>query len=574
MSFFAELRRRNVFRVAIGYLVLAWLILQVGDTLAPALHLPAWVNSALAFFLILGFPLAIFFAWAFELTPDGIKLEKNVDRNESITPLTGRKLDRTIIVLLAIAVAYFAWQSLRPVAPDAAPPAGEQSIAVLPFVNMSSDVEQEYFSDGLSEELLNMLAKIPDLRVASRTSAFSFKGKDIQISDIGRELDVAHVLEGSVRKSGSKIRITAQLISVDDDAHLWSETWDRDLDDIFVIQDEIAEAVVDELKVRLMGELPQAIEIDPDAFSLYLQARHLMLQRTRQSLLRAEELIDEALSIAPAYLPGWTLKASIHSTQGDTGAVDVDTAFGNAREAAERALQIDPEYGRAHAALADVFISHYWDFERGREEIEKALALDPGDLEILYLACNYYGVTGAYDKAIDLCERAIDRDPLFAPVYPMIGVAYQFIDDPATGVTYSSKLLDLAPAAAGTHYYVALGLISLGDIDAALTRLEYEVLDGFRHTGFAIAYHAAGNDAASDEAMQQLIAMEDAGWYYQVAIAHAFRGETDAAIEALNAAFDNHDSGITLILGDPFLDNVRDDPRFDGIVERIGIRQY
>jgi TolB-like protein len=546
----------------------------VADLMLDNFGAPGWVIKSVLTLLIFGFPLAIFFAWAFELTPEGLKLEKNVDRNASITPVTGRKLDRTIIVLLAIAVVYFAWQSLRPGEPEQTEASGDQSIAVLPFVNMSSDAEQEYFSDGLSEELLNLLAKIPDLRVASRTSAFSYKGKDLQISDIGKELDVAHVLEGSVRKSGSKIRITAQLISVDDDAHLWSETWDRSLDDIFVIQDEIAKAVVDELKVRLMGELPQAVEIDPEAFSLYLQARHLMLQRTRQSLLRAEELIDEALSIAPSYVPGWTLKASIHSTQGDTGAVDVDTAFANAREAAETALQIDPEFGRAHAALADVLISHFWDFEGGRQEIEKALALDPGDLEILYLACNYYGVTGAYYKAVDLCEKAIDRDPLFAPVYPMIGVLYQFLDDPETALMYTSKLLDLAPAAAGTHYYVALGLISNGDIDAALERLEYEVLDGFRHTGFAIAYHAAGNEAASDEALQALSAMEDAGWYYQVAIVHAFRGETDAAIEALSAAIDNHDSGITLMLGDPYLDNVRNDPRFEEIVERVGIRLY
>lgn len=572
MSFFAELRRRNVFRVAIGYLVMAWLILQVGDTLAPALHLPEWVNSALAFFLILGFPLAIFFAWAFELTPEGLKLEKNVDRDASITPVTGRKLDRTIIVLLAIAVVYFAWQSQRPGDPAASQAIGEQSIAVLPFVNMSSDAEQEYFSDGLSEELLNMLAKIPDLRVASRTSAFSFKGKDIQISDIGKELDVAHVLEGSVRKSGSKIRITAQLISVDDDAHLWSETWDRNLDDVFVIQDEIARAVVDELKVRLMGELPEAVEIDPEAFSLYLQARHLMLQRTHQSLLRAEELIDEALAIEPSYVPGWTLKAAIHATQGDTGAKDVDTAFASAREAAERALQIDPDYGRAHALLADTLISHYWEFEQGRREIEKALTLDPGDVEILYLGCNFYGVTGAYHNAVELCEKAIERDPLFAPVYPMIGVLYQFLDDPDTAVMYTSKLLDLSPAAAGTHYYLALGMISQGNIDAAIERIQFEVLDGFRQTGYAIAYHAAGNEVASDAAMQALIALQDAGWYYQVAIAHAFRGETDAAIDALNAAVDNHDSGITLILGDPFLDSVRADPRFDAVVERIGIR--
>ena len=242
MSLFAELKRRNVFRVGLAYVVLSWLLLQVGDTLAPALHLPEWINSALAFFLILGFPLAIFFAWAFELTPDGLKLEKNVDRDASITPVTGRKLDRTIIAILVVALGYFVWQSQKAPTVDeiVETVAGQESIAVLPFENMSSDDEQEYFSDGLTEELLNLLAKIPELKVTSRTSAFFYKGKDIKLSEVGRELDVDHILEGSVRKSGKKIRITAQLIEVENDTHLWSDTWDRDLDDVFVIQDEIA----------------------------------------------------------------------------------------------------------------------------------------------------------------------------------------------------------------------------------------------------------------------------------------------------------------------------------------------
>ena len=315
MSLFAELKRRNVFRVGIAYVVLAWLLLQVGDTLAPALHLPEWINSALAFFLILGFPLAIFFAWAFEMTPEGLKLEKHVDRDASITPVTGRKLDRTIIVMLVAALAYFVWQSQKAPAPDeiVETSSGQASIAVLPFENMSSDEEQEYFSDGLTEELLNLLAKISELRVTSRTSAFYYKGKDIKLADVGRELDVDHILEGSVRKSGNRIRITAQLIEVDSDAHLWSETWDRDLDDVFAIQDEIAAKVVEELRVQLLGELPHAVATDGASYSLFLRARHTINQRTHESLARGEELIDQSLEIDPGYAPAWVLKANIYS---------------------------------------------------------------------------------------------------------------------------------------------------------------------------------------------------------------------------------------------------------------------
>jgi adenylate cyclase len=574
MSFFAELKRRNVFRVAIAYIVLAWIIMQVGDTLAPALHLPESVNSVLAFFLILGFPLAVFFAWAFELTPDGLKLEKNVERDTSITPITGQKLDRTIIVLLAVALVYFIWHSQTSSTDGEELASNANSIAVLPFQNMSSDAEQEYFSDGLSEELLNLLAKIPELRVSSRSSAFSYKGKDFKISDVGRELDVAHVLEGSVRKSGDKVRITAQLIQADTDTHLWSETWDRSLDDVFVIQDEIAKAVVDELKVRLLGELPQARTTDPEAYSLFLQARHLANQRTADSVAKAETIVLQALQIDPAYLPAWVLKAHIYSIMGDIGFGDVNASFDKAMAAAETAVKLDPDYGPAHALLGDVLISNRWDFAGGRREIELALALDPADVDTLYQACVHFGLTGEYEKGIELCEKAAATDPVFPPIPPAIGLFYRFLDQPEKALEATSKMLDLQPGAAGTHYYITLSLLSTGDIDGAFERIQHEVLDGFKLTGLALVHHAAGRKKESDEATLALESQISRGWYYQVAMVRAYRGEIDAAFEALNDAYEKRDSGITLLLGDPYLDNLRGDPRFEAMVERLGIRLH
>ena len=236
MSLFSELKRRNVFRVGIAYLIVAWLTLQVTDIVVPILELPDVFDRGVLLLLAIGFPFALIFAWAFEMTPEGVKKEKDVDRAVSITQHTGRKLDFIIIGVLTVAVAIFALDKFvwtESVAP--------KTIAVLPFVNMSDDSEQEYFSDGLSEELLNLLAQIPELRVTSRTSAFSFKGKDATIAEVGRTLDVEHVLEGSVRRSGDTIRITAQLINVSTDTHVWSDSWDRDFQDVFVIQDEIAE---------------------------------------------------------------------------------------------------------------------------------------------------------------------------------------------------------------------------------------------------------------------------------------------------------------------------------------------
>ena len=290
MSFFNELKRRNVFKVAAAYIIVGWLIMQAGDTLAPALHLPDWVNSLLIFFLILGFPLAMFFAWAFEMTTEGIKKEKDIERDQSITQVTGQKLNYTIIGLLVLTLGYFVYDKSVSSTPNAVEttsvtsPASEsqtnpyQTIAVLPFVNMSEDPSNEYFSDGLTEELLNMLAKIKELRVASRTSSFTFKGQGEDLRIIGEKLNVGSILEGSVRKDDkrNRVRITAQLINVDDGYHLWSETYDRELDDIFAIQDEIAREVARALTITLLGEdearLEQVVSTKISAYDVYLQA--------------------------------------------------------------------------------------------------------------------------------------------------------------------------------------------------------------------------------------------------------------------------------------------------------------
>ena len=572
MSLFAELKRRNVFRVSIAYVVLAWIVLQVGDTMAPALHLPEWINSALAFFLILGFPLAIFFAWAFEMTPEGLKLEKYVDRDASITPMTGRKLDRTIIAMLVVALGYFIWQSQK--APDEVieTAGGRQSIAVLPFVNMSSDAEQEYFSDGLSEELLNLLAKIPDLHVASRTSAFSFKGKDIQISEIGKELGVAHVLEGSVRKSGAKIRITAQLIQVDNDAHLWSETWDRNLHDIFVIQDEIAKAVVGELKVHLMGEVPQAIEADPEAFSLFLQARHTINQRTYESLLRGEELIARAIELDPDYAPAWILKASIHSQQGDVGARLPKDVLPLAKEALNRAIELDPGNGAAHALAGDIMISFEHNFRDAGREFELALEAAPYDVDVLYQAGVYHAFIGDLEEALRLGLLAYERDPLFIPNLALLSYTYNITGEFDQSEKYARKRIDVSPNSFGSYAYLAHPLILQGRYDEALEVLEKESLDGFRFAGLAIVQYLLGNQAASDEALLGLTSVTDGGWDYQLVEVHSVRGEIDEAFAAMDAAYENRDTGMQLILGDRYLENLRNDPRYDAMVEKMGLR--
>ena len=310
MSLFTELKRRNVFRIGIAYSITTWLIAQIAGLAAVSFFAPDWVMKMIITLLILGFPIALLMAWAYELTPDGLRRDADIEPGQSVAQANASKLDRTITIVLIMAVLYFSYdkfildpqrdqaliesatqqvQELIPATVDTEQAQEVQlpSIAVLAFTNMSDDAGNEYFSDGLSEELLNLLARIPQLRVTARTSSFSYKGKDTKIKQIGEELNVAHVLEGSVRKSGNRVRITVQLIKADDEFHLWSQTYDRTLDDIFVTQDEIAVEVVKALKISLLGEVPESRPTDTEVYSLYLQGVYFLNLRTKENLEKA-----------------------------------------------------------------------------------------------------------------------------------------------------------------------------------------------------------------------------------------------------------------------------------------------
>ncbi|HET7777819.1 MAG TPA: hypothetical protein VFL07_04645, partial [Rudaea sp.] len=341
-SLFAELRRRNVFRAAVLYIGAVWALTQGIAQLTPVVGAPEWTARWFLVAASIGFPFWIAFAWFYEFTPEGLKLERDVVPGESITHYTGRKLDFAIIGVLAVAVVLLLTDRFvlhHGVNEESAIPVAEHSIAVLPFVNMSSDKEQEYFSDGISEELLNLLAKIPQLQVTGRTSSFSFKGKEVAIPEIARTLHVAHVLEGSVRKSGNSVRITAQLIKAGTDTHLWSQTYDRKLDDIFAVQDEIAADVVKQLKVTLLGAAPKVRTTDPEAYASYLQALQLGRLSTAEAYKHSDALLRKVLAIDPRYAPAWTALAENFYHEADQGLLSGKAGYAQAGEAARKALE-------------------------------------------------------------------------------------------------------------------------------------------------------------------------------------------------------------------------------------------
>jgi TolB-like protein/Tfp pilus assembly protein PilF len=437
---------------------------------------------------------------------------------------------------------------------------------------MSSDEEQEYFSDGLTEELLNLLARIPELRVTSRSSAFYYKGKDFKIADVGRELGVGHILEGSVRRSGETIRITAQLINVADDAHIWSETWDRTFDDIFVIQDEIAEAVVGELKVRLAGQVPQVADTDPEAYSLYLRARHLVDTRTVQNYEKAMQFLQAALAIDSEFAAAWLELGKVYWVGRGIGMFAQKAAISNARDAANKVLKLDPDNARAHMLRSRIASSLEMDMVTASREIQRALELNPNDADILRTSGFVAARIGDFDGAIELFEKAKLLDPVGENSWYGTGlgeIAAGRLDEAEDAFR---KAIELAPEGIGNHQRLAMVLLLKGQYDAALGEANKEPVEGRRASVRALIFPTTGD---FDQAVREhdLLIASGERWTYEIAQMYAYRGMTDEAFHWLERALARKDSSLSFVSWDPFLDNIRGDPRFDILEERLGINR-
>lgn len=449
MNFISELKRRNVIRMAGLYLVGAWLITQVAATVLPLFDSPPWIARSIVVLLMIGFIPALIVAWIFELTPEGLKRDSEIPEAQSIAPQTARKMERSILLLLAIALAFFGFDkfylapkreaNLVSVATKAATEKAarqeksenEKSIAVLAFDNMSADKDNEYFSDGVAEEILNSLSKVKDLRVAGRTSSFSFKGKNQDLRVIGKTLGVAHVLEGSVRKQGDKLRITAQLIRVSDGFHLWSETFDGTDADIFALQEKIARLVTSELKVALnAGQQNRLIDTGtthPEAYSLYLQATSIFDRRDTPHFHEAVAALQKALVLDPKYARAHSRLATLYATLG--AYMDIDYGLTNAKAITEAnaALALDPSLAEPHAVLGLTYGKQRNGYLRQREEFERAIALDPNDVNSNF----WYGLslvmTGYREAGIARLEHALSIDPMMPNIVRWRGVMY-FLD--------------------------------------------------------------------------------------------------------------------------------------------------
>jgi TolB-like protein/Flp pilus assembly protein TadD len=595
MLLYQELKRRNVFRVAVAYLALAWLLTEVAGTLFPAFGIPDWAFRFVVIILALGFIPALIFSWAYEITPEGVKREKDVLRESSITHFTAKRLDGITIGLIVAALAFILadrfWLSPRQTEQITEPatvmidrtktPEPEttesqyppNSIAVLAFADMSPEGDQEYFSDGIAEEMLNLLSKIPDLRVISRSSAFSFKDKDFDIPTIAAQLNVAYVLEGSVRKAGNQLRITTQLIQARSDTHLWSETYDRTLDDIFAIQDEIAASVVQQLRVTLLGEeIPKVTTTDPEAYALFLQSRHVANRFTNEAYGQAESLLKTALEIDPGFAPAWRNLGGVYRSQSDFGRSE-DESRQLAKAAYQQALTIDSSYAPAYASLG-LLARADLDFTAADQYFQRALQLNPGVADPYSAGASLMRTFGRFDESIDLARKSIVLDPVNSSAYSNLGYSYYYALRFDEAVTAFRKALSLGPGRLRAHYYIGRVLLAQGALQEALVEIQKEPGDPFQLVGLALIYHALGDSEASDRALAGLIEKHGETAAFQIAEAYAFRGENDAAFEWLQKAHDSRDGGLAVFLGNPMLEGLTSDARYPSFVDKLGLSSH
>lgn len=598
MSFFAELKRRNVFRVGVAYLIGSWLLAQIAELLLDTFKAPDWTMQFIVVVLMIGFPIAIFFAWAFELTPDGVKRESEVDRSQSIREETGQKLNRGIILILVVALSYFIWESRfhndtdvvagseseTPVKIESqvvVDQAIEKSVAVLPFINMSSDPEQEYFSDGITEEIINALVKIPGLSVPARTSVFGFKGQQGDVRNIGQQLGVAHVLEGSIRSQGKQVRITAQLIKVDDGFHLWSETFDRQLDNIFVVQEEIAAAIA----LVLTGELGLEVITVPnqtnnmEAYDSYLQGRALLHKRGEENLDQAIELFMHTVTLDPEFAPGWAAMALTYSVMNKTNAV-----LEKAISTANHALLLDPDNVDALDALASALRSS-WQWADAEVYFDRAMAIDPQSSELLEDYAEFLGMVGRFDEYLLIGEKGYAIDPLLGPLADSYVMALSIKGKYARAMEvieewnkstrkdqnpdwWHEPVWKMAPLLASDDTSGAIAMTKKIGPEQMATPVKLAIIELLENPANEQARGVLRNAASKEN---RLAYSSDSYMSYLVLI---YTGDVDYSIDRMITDSRHYGHGNIEHIWSPILSELRQHPRFGEYLEIVNLPEY
>src|SRR5947207_1762150 len=601
-NFFAELKRRNVIRFAGLYLVGAWLLTQVASTVLPMFGAPDWLPRTVVILLAIGFLPALIFSWIFEMTPEGLKRDEDVPLEQSIAPQTARRMNRMIIAVLLLALGYFVFDKFvltprREAALVAARPSAEpksaanaKSVAVLAFANLSDDKGSEYFSDGISEELLTVLQKIPGLRVAARTSAFSFKGKNATAQEIGQKLGVAHLVEGSVRKAGETVRIAARLTKTTSGDEIWSENYTRNLKDVFAVQTELAATIVEQLRGQLTGggdakakaviqEQVQMAEKggtkNVEAHQSYLQGRFYGDRNSEKSAAEALVAYQRAVEIDPNFALAWAGLAEIHVWEcfysGELNRITFDKHVADARDAVARALSLEPNLPEALAVRAKMQLGFDFDWKEATETLRTALALAPTNVGLLISAGNLALAQGDPERATTLYRQAVTLDPVNpaarANLAQNLVVTRRFAEAEAE----YPRVVELNPAAPYAHAGLAQAYLLQGKFAEAVTEAQKDAAEWARLNIVAPALWSQKRIPESDAALARLKEGSADTAAYQIAEVHAYRGQKDPAFEWLERARQQRDPGLQSTKVDPLLVNLHGNPRWQPFLHTMGM---
>ena len=505
----------------------------------------------------------------FALTNAGLFVpqRKNIEGKLKKNNVARRNVLVVLSIVLFIIAAFFVYKRIFS-KNDAA--GIDKSIAVLPFVNMSNDPEQEYFSDGLSEELLNLLSKISELKVIGRTSSFSFKGKNEDLRNIAQKLGVAYILEGSVRKDGNKIRVTAQLIRATDGSHLWSETYDRDMEGIFKLQDEIAGAVVKQLKLKLLTVPSSATSsTNIEVHNLILQGNYFFDKLDRENVAKALDFYVQALAIDSLNARVWGVIARTYSRQSWQNYIEQNEGYEKARKAATKVITLNDKLAIGYWLLGDIKMNHDFDWEGADVEFQKAHRLEPGNADVL----NDMGVLSAIlddrEEAIRLFKQALALDPLQLIFYSDLGNTLTYSNHLEEAIVQFNKILELNPQFQRAHLYLGRIYLLQGKPEMALAEMQQENMEIFKRFGLALAYHALGRKKEADEELINFITIYQNDWAYLIAEIYAFRGEKDSAFEWLEKAYKRKDPWLTWLNGDPLLKNLEGDTRHKAFLKKM-----
>ena len=588
-NFFSELKRRNVYKVAVAYVVVAWLLIQAASIFLPAFEAPSWVMKFLIVIVVFACPVVLVLSWAFELTPEGIRLESEVAPNQSITRRTGRKIIGITIVLAVLAAGLMLFQIMRSppsavatkIAAPVAEPIENKSIAVLPFDNLSHDPENAYFSEGIQDEILTRLAKIGDFKVVSRTSTEKYKSSPGNLREIARQLGVAHILEGSVQKTTDQVRVNVQLINALNDAHLWAETYDRKLTDIFAVESEIAKAVAENLQAKLNGRAEKVLAArpteNPQAHELYLKGRYFWNKRTTQNLEKAIGFFQQAIDLDPNYALAYAGLGDAHSIVPIYAGTPPKDDVPKALAAARKAVEIDDSLAEAHTSLANALVMNL-PLATAEPEFRRAIELNPN----YATAHQWFGEClfgeGRYPEALAELERAHELDPLSLIINASYGMALAGAGRTAEAIDQLHKAIDLEPNLIAAHSMLGQTFEAEGKLSEAIA--EYDKVRELAPTPasyavLAFAHAKAGRSAEARKILDELTKQSRDRYVsaYALAVVHLALGENEEGLRFLEKAFDDRDILLQGFYGsiktDKRLDSLRGNPRFERLVERF-----